>query len=88
VILLVINCSSTGFGRLYAHHQEVRLRFTAYGLFIYDMGAILATPSYDSEMVCGIQILEKYTDFYSGNIFVFSEITTWRLYGFFPSISV
>jgi hypothetical protein len=31
VILLVINCSSTCFGRLYAHHQEVRLRFTAYG---------------------------------------------------------
>jgi ferredoxin-like protein FixX len=28
--LLVINCSSTCFGRLYAHHQEVRLRFTAY----------------------------------------------------------
>jgi hypothetical protein len=31
VILLVINCSSTCFGRLYAHHQEVRMRFTAYG---------------------------------------------------------
>ena len=31
VILLVINCSSTCFGRLYAHRQEVRLRFTAYG---------------------------------------------------------
>jgi hypothetical protein len=29
VILSVINCSSTCFGRLYAHHQ-VRLRFTAY----------------------------------------------------------
>ena len=29
--ILVINCSSTCFGRLYAHHQEVRLRFTAYG---------------------------------------------------------
>ena len=26
VILFVINCSSTCFGRLYAHHQEVRLR--------------------------------------------------------------
>jgi hypothetical protein len=31
VILLVISCSSTCFGRLYTHHQEVRLRFTAYG---------------------------------------------------------
>ena len=31
VILLLINCSSTCFGRLYAYHQEVRLRFTAYG---------------------------------------------------------
>ena len=31
VILLVINFSSTCFGRLYAHHQEVRLRYTAYG---------------------------------------------------------
>ena len=31
VILLVINCSSTCFGSLYAHRQEVRLRFTAYG---------------------------------------------------------
>jgi len=31
VILLLINCSSTFFGRLYVHHQEVRLRFTAYG---------------------------------------------------------
>ena len=31
VILLVINCSSTCYGRLYAYHQEVRLRFTAYG---------------------------------------------------------
>ena len=31
VILLVINFSSTCFGRLYAHHQEVTLRFTAYG---------------------------------------------------------
>jgi len=31
VILLVINCSSTCFGRLYAHHQGVRLCFTAYG---------------------------------------------------------
>jgi len=31
VILLVINCSLTRFGRLYAHHQEVRLRFTDYG---------------------------------------------------------
>jgi hypothetical protein len=31
VILLLINCSSTYFERLYAHHQEVRLRFTAYG---------------------------------------------------------
>ena len=29
--LLAINCSSTCFGRLYAHHQEVGLRFTAYG---------------------------------------------------------
>ena len=29
--LLVINYSSTCFGRLYAHHQEVGLRFTAYG---------------------------------------------------------
>jgi hypothetical protein len=29
--LLVISCSSTCFGRLYAHHQEVRLHFTAYG---------------------------------------------------------
>ena len=28
VILLVINCSSTCFGRLCAHHQEVRLRFS------------------------------------------------------------
>jgi hypothetical protein len=31
VILLVINCSSTCFGRLYAQYQEVRLRYTAYG---------------------------------------------------------
>ena len=31
VILLVINSPSTCFGRLYTHHQEVRLRFTAYG---------------------------------------------------------
>ena len=31
VILLVINCSSICFGRLYAHHQVVRLRFTACG---------------------------------------------------------
>jgi hypothetical protein len=31
VILLLINCSSTCFGRPYAHHQEVKLRFTAYG---------------------------------------------------------
>jgi len=31
VILLEINCSSTCFGFLYAHHQEVGLRFTAYG---------------------------------------------------------
>ena len=30
VILSVINCSSTFFGRLYAYHQEVRLLFTAY----------------------------------------------------------
>jgi hypothetical protein len=30
-ILLLINCSSTCFGRLYAHHQEVRLRFIACG---------------------------------------------------------
>jgi len=30
VILSVINCSSTCFGRLYAYHQEVRLLFTAY----------------------------------------------------------
>ena len=31
VILLLINRSSTCFGLLYAHHQEVRMRFTAYG---------------------------------------------------------
>ena len=31
VILLVIKYSSTCFRHLYAHHQEVRLRFTAYG---------------------------------------------------------
>ena len=31
VILLVINCFSTCFGRRYAHHQEVGLHFTAYG---------------------------------------------------------
>jgi hypothetical protein len=31
-MLLVINCSLACFGRLYAHHQEVRLRFTAYGV--------------------------------------------------------
>ena len=30
VILLLINCSSICFGDLYAHHQEVRLRCTAY----------------------------------------------------------
>jgi len=35
VILLVINCSSTCFGSPYAHHQEVRLRFTAYGFLSY-----------------------------------------------------
>jgi len=35
VILLVINSSSTCFGRLYAHHQEVRLCFTAYGVLSY-----------------------------------------------------
>ena len=35
VILLIINCSSTCFGRLYAHHHEVRLRFTAYGFLSY-----------------------------------------------------
>jgi len=35
VILLIINCSWTCFGRLYAHHQEVRLRFTAYGFLFY-----------------------------------------------------
>ena len=29
VILLVTNCFSTCVGRLYAHHQEVGLRFTA-----------------------------------------------------------
>jgi hypothetical protein len=29
VILLVINCSTTCFGCLYAHHQDVRLLFTA-----------------------------------------------------------
>jgi hypothetical protein len=29
--LLMISCSSTCFGRLYAHHQEVRLRYTVYG---------------------------------------------------------
>ena len=31
VSLLVINCSSTCLGRIYAHHQEVRLLFTVYG---------------------------------------------------------
>ena len=31
VILLVIKSPSTCFRRLYAHRQEVRLRFTAYG---------------------------------------------------------
>jgi hypothetical protein len=31
VILLLINCSSTCFRHLYAHHQEVRLHFTASG---------------------------------------------------------
>ena len=35
VILLLVNCSSTCFGRLYAHHHEVRLRFTAYGFLSY-----------------------------------------------------
>ena len=30
VILLVINCSSTCFERLYAHHQEISLRFTGF----------------------------------------------------------
>ena len=29
--LLVIRCSSTCFGRLYAHHQEAGVRFTACG---------------------------------------------------------
>jgi len=29
--LLVISCSSTCFGHLYTHHQEIGLRFTAYG---------------------------------------------------------
>jgi len=42
VILLVINCSSTYFERIYAHHQEVRLRYTAYGFLSccsrYDAG--------------------------------------------------
>jgi len=32
---IVINCSSTYFGRLYAHHQEVRLCFTAYGFLSF-----------------------------------------------------
>ena len=35
VILLLINCSSACFGRLYTHHQEVRLHFTAYGQATY-----------------------------------------------------
>ena len=29
--VLLISCSWTCFGRLYAHHQEVGMRFTAYG---------------------------------------------------------
>jgi hypothetical protein len=32
--LLVIRCSSTCLGLLYSHHQEVRLRFTAYGFIL------------------------------------------------------
>jgi hypothetical protein len=43
------------------------------------VGGILATLSYDTEMMCGIQILENCTNVYSGNTFVASEITTWRL---------
>jgi hypothetical protein len=30
IVVYSINCISTRFGRLYAHRQESRLRFTAY----------------------------------------------------------
>jgi hypothetical protein len=31
IVVYSINCISTCFGRLYAHRQKSRLRFTAYG---------------------------------------------------------
>ena len=63
VILLLINCSSTYFGRLYAHHQEVRLRFTAYGFLsccsccdIGESGGKMCT-------LCGVGCLQHHNSY-------------------------
>jgi len=50
--LLVINCSSTCFGRLYAHHQEVRLRFIAYGLLSCKRISVWSVLLWRVELYC------------------------------------
>ena len=62
VILLVINCSSTCFGHLYAHHQEVRLHFTAYGFLsccnCCDVGELVGKLC----ALCGVGCFESSKD--------------------------
>ena len=52
VILLVISCSWTCFGRLYAHHQEVRLRFTAYGFLSCKRKSVWSVVLWRVELYC------------------------------------
>jgi len=54
VILLLINCSSTCFGRLYAQHKEVRLRFTAYGFLACCSCCDVEELGYKLCTLCGV----------------------------------
>ena len=54
--LLVISCSSTCFGRLYAHHQEVRLLFTGYGFLSCKRKTVWSVVWWRVELYCIIVV--------------------------------
>ena len=56
VTLLAINCSSTCSGHLYAHHQEVRLRFTAYGFLSCKRKTVRSVVLWRVELYCIIVV--------------------------------
>ena len=75
VILLLISCSSTCFGRLYAHRQEVRLRFHCIWLSV--LCALCGVATYSTQCTQLASRLFNITTVTTGQMNICSGNTVW-----------